>query len=71
MAKGKRIRWANGEECNYRWNAKPGEVIEYSGKDGPYTRPAQGAHYCIKAYGHTEDITNDDHQCCCGNTTDE
>jgi len=70
--KRKRIRWANSldYECQHSWEAQPGETIEYS-KDGQtWEEPARGPHRCVKQYGHTEDPTNDDHQCCCGNTSD-
>jgi hypothetical protein len=29
-----------------------------------------GEHRCVKDTGHESDCTNDDHQCCCGQTSD-
>lgn len=29
----------------------------------------QDPHVCIKPLGHDLDPTNDDHRCCCGNST--
>jgi hypothetical protein len=42
------------EECLYGW-------------DAPYFK-YNGPHVCVKPIGHTQDITNDDHRCCCGAT---
>jgi hypothetical protein len=30
-----------------------------------------GTHRCVKDVNHETDSTNDDHQCCCGETYDE
>lgn len=30
-----------------------------------------GTHRCVKDFTHTTDPTDDDHQCCCGRTTEE
>lgn len=69
MAKKRRkIAWAkakDGQECGHRWDAKPGETWETS----TGTKQAWGSHVCIKAVGHESDPTNDDHQCCCGNSS--
>jgi hypothetical protein len=69
MVKRKKIRWADSlfNECEHSWEAKEGET--YSSDTGSY--PATGMHHCIKQRGHVHDCTDDDHQCCCGNTTDE
>lgn len=34
-------------------------------------RAARGAHVCVKVDTHCDDPTNDDHQCCCGNTWED
>jgi hypothetical protein len=67
------IRWARGtEECDFSWDAREGEMVHYiDGEGKPQVMQARGPHYCIKDISHTKDITNDDHQCCCGNTHDE
>lgn len=73
MVKRKRIRWADPlfNECGHNWDAKEGETIDYVDDAGnPYTKPATAPHTCIKQIGHESDLTNDDHQCCCGNTSD-
>jgi hypothetical protein len=44
-----------GFECRAKWTADNG---------------IPGSHYCIKDIGHVDDITNDDHRCCCGATWD-
>lgn len=43
-------------ECNYRWFST-----------APKSNSA-GTHYCIKDLAHVQDITDDDHECCCGMT---
>lgn len=67
-----KIAWAKDplNECEHSWPAKPGETIAYQDEDGSrFILPAQGPHRCVKDAGHESDITNDDHQCCCGNST--
>ncbi len=68
-----KIRWARDafNACEHRWDAREGETIDYTDhKTGEkYTEPARGPHRCIKDAGHETDPTNDDHQCCCGNTS--
>lgn len=65
--KKRRIAWADSplHECGHSWDAKEGETIEYT----TGTVAARGPHRCVKQAGHESDPTNDDHQCCCGNST--
>jgi hypothetical protein len=53
-------------ECGHVWPSKPGETITY---ENVGEVPARGSHRCIKDSGHINDITDDDHKCCCGNNT--
>lgn len=68
-----KIAWAKDplNECGHQWKATPGETITYreEGSDELIIVAAQGGHRCVKDAGHESDITNDDHQCCCGNST--
>ncbi len=41
------------EECGHSWE----------------TENSRGAHCCIKKQGHESDVTDDDHECCCGENT--
>lgn len=61
--KRKRIRWSSSpyDPCDHSWTTG-------TGPDDPRDT---GIHRCMKHVSHTKDITNDDHQCCCGNTTEE
>lgn len=65
--KRRKIAWADHplNECGHSWPTKPGETIEYVDA----IRAATGPHRCVKRAGHEADPTNDDHQCCCGNST--
>lgn len=68
-----KIAWADSllNECGHTWEPKEGETIE--GIDEitkeVLSYPARGQHVCVKQAGHESDPTNDDHQCCCGNST--
>lgn len=84
MGKSKRIPintrvYVGDDECGHRWAASPDDKpitslddIEGSPNRGQIlTYPPRGHHVCIKSHRHVDDITNDDHRCCCGNTHDE
>lgn len=55
------IRWAKDPayECDHDWMSKD------------EARLGSGPHRCLKDVGHESDPTNDDHQCCCGNISDD
>lgn len=67
--------YVGDDECRYSWDASPEDKpIRYTEEDGETWEkpvPVPGHHYCIKSHRHVDDITNDDHRCCCGNTHDE
>lgn len=66
------VKWAATleRECGHSWPSREGEVIkgldEVTGEVKEY--PARGPHYCVKDRDHIHDSTDDDHQCCCGNS---
>lgn len=43
-------------ECGYRWEVDPATL--------------RGVHGCTKHPDHVYDITDDDHRCCCGTTSE-
>ncbi len=67
-----RVKWAKtlDRECGHSWPAREGEVVWYQDEcsDEVKDYPARGPHRCVKDRDHIDDITDDEHQCCCGNS---